>query len=69
LRLLQNVIRQRKRSLRQLQASRRAILGHRMGTSGNEKINFGEDVFESLQARSVNWHTPMFKQGETKSKR
>jgi len=67
--VFQNVISERQRGLRQFQASRRAVLGHRLRAGGNERINLGEDVFEGLQAGFIDWHTPIVKQGQTKSKR
>jgi hypothetical protein len=68
-RLLQDVIRERKRGLRQFQASRRAVLGHRLGAVGNQKVNFGEDVLEGLQASFIDWHTSIVNQDGMKSKR
>jgi hypothetical protein len=43
--------------------------GYRLGAGGNEKVNFGEDVFEGLQAGFIDWHTSMLKQAGTESKR
>src|ERR1039457_2179722 len=67
--LLQDVIRKRQGGVRQFQASRRAVLGHRLRAGGKEKIDFGEDVFEGLQTRFIDWYTPMLKQVRTKKKR
>ena len=67
--LFQDVIRERKRGLRQFKASRGTVLGHRLRTGRNEKIDFGEDVFEGLQTGFIDWHTSMLKHGKSKSKR